>query len=159
MADQALTTFVKEREALISVALRVVHSRAVAEELVQDSWIRWEGKDYAPDKALFIFKRIVTNLARDWTKSRRIEEKILTDLMLLEDMDFDAERIVIARQELFRVVRALESLPEKSAKAFHMRYVDGKSYTEIGKKLGVVRSRAFSLVQDAMVYVACVLKN
>lgn len=159
MADPALATFVKERELLIAIALRMVGSRAIAEELVQDSWIRWADKDYAPDKALSIFKRIVRNLALDWSKSRRIEDKILSDLLLLEETDFDAERIVMARQELLRVIRALETLPERSVKAFHMRYVDGLSYTKIGQELGVVRSRAFKLVEDAMVMVACILKD
>ncbi|MEM8836477.1 MAG: sigma-70 family RNA polymerase sigma factor [Pseudomonadota bacterium] len=159
MADPALTTFIKEREVLISVALRVVRSRAVAEELVQDSWLRWAHKNYPSDKALPIFRRIVSNLAKDWTRSNRTEEQILFDLKLYEDVDVDSERIVIARQELLRVVRVLESLPEKTVTAFRLRLVDGLTFTEIGTRLNLSRFRAHGLVKHALAVVTCVLKD
>ncbi|MEM8796726.1 MAG: sigma-70 family RNA polymerase sigma factor [Pseudomonadota bacterium] len=159
MADVALTTFLKEREALISVALRIVQTRAVAEELVQDSWLRWDNKNYPSDKALPIFNRIVSNLARDWWQSRQTEEQILTDLMLLEDSDFDSERILIARQELRRVVEALEKMPQNTIYAFQMRFVDGLTFREIAKQLGLSRSRAHAILDEALITITCMLKQ
>ncbi|MEM8793936.1 MAG: sigma-70 family RNA polymerase sigma factor [Pseudomonadota bacterium] len=159
MADPALSTFVNERERLIGIALQMVKSRAIAEELVQDSWLRWDKKAYPSEKALPIFKRIVTNLALDWSRSRQTEEQTLSELMLFEDVEFDSERVLIARQELARVVRALEKLPKRTVAAFHMRFVDGLTFADIGKRLEMSRSRAHGLVEETIIAITCVLSD
>ncbi|MEM8796113.1 MAG: sigma-70 family RNA polymerase sigma factor [Pseudomonadota bacterium] len=158
MADPALTTFVNERERLILIALRMVKSRAVAEELVQDSWLRWHEKSYPSEKALPIFRRIVSNLALDWTKSRKVEDRVLSELMLVEDFDFDPERIFIAREELDRVVKALEKLPKRTIDAFSMRYLDGATFAEIARQLNIPRPTAYSLVEKGLATIAYVFK-
>ncbi|MEM8796239.1 MAG: RNA polymerase sigma factor [Pseudomonadota bacterium] len=159
MPDAALTTFLKERETLISVALRIVQSRAVAEELVQDSWLKWAEKQYPKDKALPIFVRIVSNLARDWTKSRKVEDRVLAELMLVMDVDFDPERILLARQELARVVKALEKLPPRTIRAFSMRYLEGVTFAEIARRMDIPLQTASSLVRKSLSTVAYALKD
>ncbi|MEM8793933.1 MAG: RNA polymerase sigma factor [Pseudomonadota bacterium] len=159
MADPALTTFIAERERLIAIALRMVKSRAIAEELVQDSWLRWATKSYPSDKALPIFSRIVSNLAKNWLKARQTEHGILSDLKLLEDVDFDSERIVIAREELKRVIGFLETLPDRTVRAFHMRFIDGLTFAEISKRLDMSLSQAHGLVMDTLIRLTKVLNG
>lgn len=57
-ADHALMTFVSSRERLIAVACRVVERRAVAEELVQDSWLQWHARIHPAKKALPILRSL-----------------------------------------------------------------------------------------------------
>ena len=81
--EQALTTFLRHREKLIAKACRIVESRAIAEEFVQDSWLRWHERQYPPQKSQQILRRIVRNLALDWLRrdkeviDRRLPGEIL----------------------------------------------------------------------------------
>ncbi|MEM8823943.1 MAG: sigma-70 family RNA polymerase sigma factor [Pseudomonadota bacterium] len=154
MADPALQTFLKDRESLIAMACRVVESRAIAEELVQDTWLRWDKRSYPADKARPIFRRIVANLAIDWTRSRKTERQVLSELLLADSPSVCSERVVIARQDLRRVIDALDQLPRRSVKAFRMRFIDGLTSAEIGRRLGISLSRAHALTEEALVQIA-----
>ncbi|MEM6904890.1 MAG: sigma factor-like helix-turn-helix DNA-binding protein [Pseudomonadota bacterium] len=154
MADPAgeapLASFLEGRERLIGIACRFVESRAVAEEIVQESWLRWRGKEYDAAKARSIFSLIVANLARDWARRRRLEREVLAALGT-EERGPCSERAVSAREDLRVVIAVLDRLPGRTVTAFRMRSLDGHSYAEIGRRLGLSRSRAFELVEDALV--------
>lgn len=158
MPDLALKTFLEERDRLISIACRVVENRAIAEDLVQDSWLRWHRKSYPADRALPIFRRIVTNLALDWRRARQAEQRLLSDLCQGEAMAASSEEIAIAREELRRVIAALGRLPKRTVTAFRLRFIDGRTYAEIGRRLGVSVSRAHALAEDALVEITIALK-
>ncbi|MEO0622185.1 MAG: sigma-70 family RNA polymerase sigma factor [Pseudomonadota bacterium] len=150
--------FVRDRDKLIATACAIVANRAVAEELVQDSWLRWGTRGYPPQSAGPIFQRIVRNLALDWTRRSRTERLALTAQLHLEETAPDSERVVAARDELRRVVAALEALPERTLLAFRMHRIDGKPYAGIARTLGISPSTAFKLVEDAMVDVVLSLR-
>lgn len=149
--DPGLKTFVDERDRLIAAAYRIVDNRAVAEELVQESWLRWHGKTYPPDHALSLLLRIVRNLSIDWHRKRRVEFEAIETQVLLQESPLDAERIVEARQQLERVIRVIDLLPPKSRLAFRHARIDGLTLNETGQRLGVSQSRASQLVSDAIV--------
>lgn len=150
--DQASVIFVREREKLISIACRVVESRAVAEELVQDSWLRWQEKNYAAKDALPIFRQIVSNLALDWHRRRRFERGLLADQFFAEEEMPSSERVLAARQDLRVIVAALSELPKRHVTAFRMHMVDGYTYKEIGHRLGISLTRSYELVEDTLVH-------
>ncbi|MEM8553492.1 MAG: RNA polymerase sigma factor [Pseudomonadota bacterium] len=160
MADPALKAFLEERERLIAMACQVVESRAVAEELVQDSWLRWHAKSYPADKAAPIFRRIVSNLALDWTRSRQTERRVLASPDLTSGTDEpSSEHIVMVRQDLKRVVAALHRLPRRTVRAFRLHFVDGLTYAEVGRRLGISLSRAHALAEDALIEITLALKD
>lgn len=153
VTDQATATFIREREKLIAIACQVVESRAIAEELVQDSWLRWHEKDYPSAEALPVFRQIVVNLARDWTRRRRKEHSLLTELFFDTDSASPcSERVLLARQDLKQVIALLSQLPRRSVTAFRMHLVDGRTYREIGEHLGISVTRAYELVEDTLVH-------
>ncbi|MEM6481591.1 MAG: RNA polymerase sigma factor [Pseudomonadota bacterium] len=149
----ALDTFVTRRNDLIALANTVVKNRAIAEELVQDSWIQWSSKSYSSSDAAPIFKRIVLNLARDWHRKQRREWMRIEGLSLLYDNTPDTEHIVISRQDLRIALLALQQLPSKSLRAFRLSRVDGMTYAQIGKKMGISTTAAYYLVSDALVQI------
>ncbi|MEM9910608.1 MAG: RNA polymerase sigma factor [Pseudomonadota bacterium] len=151
--DPSLKTYVDERDKLIAIALRIVHSRAVAEELVQESWLRWDSSNYPSQKALPIFRRIVTNLARDWRRRNRLELSILENLALTFEDPRDAERVVIARQEIKKLIRALEELDPRMVTAFRLHRVEGKTMTEIASELGTVPSNIHRYIVGALSHI------
>lgn len=149
--------FIQEREKLIALACSVVDNQSVAEELVQESWVRWQGRGYPVGDARAIFRRIVRNLALDFYRRSRTETKAMAQHLLPLDMVPDSERACIARQELACVVKALQRLPKRTVLAFRMRVIDGLSSTEIGQELCLSRSRAHELVRDALVEIMIAL--
>ncbi|MEM8797847.1 MAG: sigma-70 family RNA polymerase sigma factor, partial [Pseudomonadota bacterium] len=134
-------------------------SRAVAEELVQDSWLCWDKKNYPADKAFPIIRRIVSNLALDWARSRQTEKQVLQDLYATRDVDLDAERVLIARQDLAVVIATLKTMPKRTIAAFHMRFVEELTFNEIGQQLGLSLSRAHALIEDALVTITLALSD
>lgn len=154
MTDPAVTAFLKERENLIGIACKIVQDHAIAEDLVQESWLRWSGRDYPQEKAAPIFKRIVTNLARDFYRGKRREAQFIAEFGWQLDGMPSSERAVSAREELKQVVVALRSLPPRTVDAFRMHFVDGMTYAETGKQLGISLSRAHALAEDALVAIA-----
>ena len=155
----ALETFVSRRNDLLALANSVVRNHAVAEELVQDSWIQWSKKDYPSADAAPIFTRIVMNLARDWHRKQKREWAKLDAFSLLHDNVPDTERIVISRMDLIDVLRALQKLPAKSLHAFRLSRAEGMSFAEIGRKMGIAPSTAYRLVSEALIQVAVATKK
>ena len=151
--DPGLNTYIYERVGLIALATRIVDSHAVAEEIVQESWLRWHRKDYPITKARAIFRRVVANLAKDRYRRLQKEHQVLR-YANWHDLDApDSERLYIARQDLHRAIQALQELPKRSVRAYRMHCMDGLSCAEIGRQLGLSRSRAHALVEDVIVHV------
>lgn len=157
--DPGLKTFVDEREQLIALACCIVESRSVAEELVQESWVRWQSKNYHPDDAIPVFRRIVANLAKDWYRRQRTEKAFVSGINLFSGPVQDAECVVIARSELTVIVKTLLSMSDKHIKAFRKRTVHGMTYTEIARDLGVSVGYAYRLIEQVMVEIYLALDS
>lgn len=158
-SDKGLKAFVDERSTLMAVACRYVDSPAVAEELVQESWLRWHAKEYKPDQIRPILLQIVRNLSIDWLRRQKTERVGLAELLERSDDVPDTERVVIARQELRCVIRALQRLPKKTLKAFRWRRLEHLTYKDIGRRLGVSEAGAYRLVADALFQVILALDD
>lgn len=152
--DTSLDAYLRERGDLIALARSIVGSTHVAEELVQESWLRWAGRGYPADKSVPIFRRIVANLSKDWRRGQKVEQLGLLSYGLEPDQSIDAERVVMARQELAEIAAILSELPERTLIAFRMHRLEGKTYAQIGAHLGVGTTRVHQLLQNALVHVA-----
>lgn len=156
-SSNAEAVYVTDRERLIQLAFRVVENRAIAEEIVQESWIRWQRHSYRDEDAAPLFRSIVKNLAFDWRRAWQREVRSVPDLAALYGDVPSTERAVIARDELRHIVDALHSLPPRSLRAFRLRFVHGLNYEQVGKRLGLSLSRARTLIEDAMVEISVAL--
>lgn len=158
-SDPVLSAYLCERDDLVGLAISVVGNSHVAEDLVQDCWLRWSAREYPADKARPILVRILKNLAIDWHRRRRLEFEVLEGRRILQETAPDVEREVIARQRLECVVKALEQLPPRTLFAFRCSRVECLTLKETGKRLGVSESRASQLVADAIVHIAIALER
>lgn len=154
-----LATFVEERERLIALARSFVRDAAVAEDLVQDSWLRWHGRRYQEADAKSIFRTIVVNLARDWWRRRQTERAALDALAVIPEAVPTTERVVIARDDLARVVATLEQMPPRTRAAFEMSWLEGMTLSEIGSRLGVSKTRVHQMVAKTLVELALCLED
>ncbi|MEM6891955.1 MAG: RNA polymerase sigma factor [Pseudomonadota bacterium] len=158
-ADVVLERFLHERDDLLALARSVVGQPDVAEDLVQESWLRWQSMSYPSRDARPILIRIIKNLATDWHRRRAVELKNSHGYRFLRGETPDSERIVIARQQLHRVVNALAELPEQTILAFRMRRLEGLTFEEIGSRLGISKASAHRVVAQALVRIVVHLEE
>lgn len=151
--DPGLKTFVDERDRLIAVACRYIDNPAIAEEVVQESWLRWQAKSYQSDQIRPILLQIIRNLSIDWLRRQKTERSGLVELSGMREEAPDTERVVIARQQLRCVIRALQRLPSKTLTAFRLRRLNNLTYKEIGDRMNTSEAGAYRLVSDALLHV------
>lgn len=132
--------FVTHRSLLFTVAYEMLGSAGDAEDVVQETWLRWSGVDQSEvDHPRAYLVRIVTRKALDRLRalSRRREtyvgewlpEPLLTAPDVAEDFEL-AESVSIA------VLTVLETLGPAERVVFVLREVFGVPYEEIAEAVG-----------------------
>jgi RNA polymerase sigma factor (sigma-70 family) len=130
-----------------------------AEDLVQEAFVRMqvycqEGGAVREPEAFLV--RTVLNLAidarrrdrRDLYESQSVEDLYLVDLSPAPDEVFAAE------QRLLKIRRSLETLSERTQKAFFLHRLEGFSYAEIAQRLGVSVSAVEKHIASAVAALA-----
>jgi RNA polymerase sigma-70 factor (ECF subfamily) len=150
------------------VLLKFFHRRRIhggdVEELVQETYLRLvtspQGGAQLDSPAGYLFT-IASNLANDWHRTRLIREA-LTGQMLpvqrgLDSEQVDAERINMARQEMGRVIAALDALPQLTCDIFLLNRLERVPYRTLARQYEVtvaeVRKHmgsAFMAVNEAL---------
>jgi len=125
--------------ALYKVAFYILESQAEAEDAVQDLMIKlWNSRDKLDEVAnlkgyaLTLMKNHCLDILRK--ASHKIQKvEIPPDEMSPGQADSE----VMAKEELERVQRAIEKLPESQRKVLQMKTIEGLTYEEIEKKTGM----------------------
>lgn len=155
--ETLLGLFMENRRALVGAAARIVGSRDMAEDVVQDAFLRL--RDATDDGAIrcrlsYLFQ-VVRNLAIDTYRRQALEQK----WMAPEDEGMDAaslatspDLIVIGRQALCALAGALAELPERTQRAFEMCRVQGMAQKDIASQLGVSPTLVNFMVRDACIH-------
>jgi RNA polymerase sigma-70 factor (ECF subfamily) len=160
MAATADTTvlFVQHRRALVDYATGIVGSRAQAEDLVQEAWLRFDEavkKRFVSEPLSYLY-RIVRNLALDNRRRVARENRVFTgddpERAAAASMDRPStpEAIALHRDQLDALMAALADLPERHRIAFEMHRIAGCTLREIAATLGVSVSQAQVLVVEGI---------
>lgn len=83
------------------------------------------------------------NLLRDRARRRRTQGQAHTDLAYRDENQFEeisAERVLIGREMVARVLSALDALPERTRAVFLLHRYEGMKYREIADRFGVSES-------------------
>lgn len=160
--SRSLRTFLEHREALVEYATPLVGDRMRAEDVVQEAWLRFAAADArSRDDAdpiahpVAYLYRIVRNLAFDLVKKLNADawhasgDEVLNGLAA---RTAGPEQAAVDRDQLRAVAAALDELPERTRLAFDLHRFEGKTFTEIGRILGVSQARAHGLVHQAITY-------
>lgn len=146
------------RRALVDYAAGLVGSRSLAEDLVQEAWLRFDSasdRQFVREPLNYLY-RIVRNLALDRQRKTIREGRIFAPIdiesaaAVSPDMPATPETEALFRDELRQLERALATLPERSRTAFEMHKFGGARLREIAEFLGISLSMAQVLVDDAM---------
>jgi RNA polymerase sigma factor (sigma-70 family) len=146
---EIVSTFLSLRKVLLSTIARMVKSPATAEDLVQDTFLRlWERQADLRERPLQpgYVVRIGRNLAIDFKRRERIAPFVggIDGLQFIKDPTPTPEDHTIASQNLRVISDAIASLPPRAREVFVMARIDGLTYVEIGKRLGISPKTVFS---------------
>jgi RNA polymerase sigma-70 factor (ECF subfamily) len=143
-SDTATDVFEEHRPLLMGVAYRMLARVADAEDVVQEAWLRWSGKDRSDVREpRGYLVRVTTRLAIDrlrQVQSRReayvgpwLPEPYVTDFG--EAVPDSAERAVLADSVSLAVLVVLESLSPLERAVFVLREAFGYPYADIAAVL------------------------
>jgi RNA polymerase sigma-70 factor (ECF subfamily) len=124
---------------LFAVALRILRTREVAEEVLQESYFRvWErAKDFDPRIASPItwMSAIVRNRALD--EVRRRVARPFSDDANIEDIESEDEHPLEAlgrKEDIERLLRCLDRLEPEKRQIVRLAYLDGMSREALAKR-------------------------
>lgn len=132
--------FETRRPAMTGLAYRMLGSRADAEDVVQDAWLRWRKveADTVEDGAAFL-NRVVARLCLDKLKSARARREVYVGEWLPEPVvgeDFDAAPGELDSDLSVAFLLALERLTPLERAAFLLHDVFDTPFAEIARILG-----------------------
>ena len=160
VSSDTTSLFIEHRGSLIDYATRIVGSRAHAEDLVQEAWLRFEevARQRLLEEPLGYLYRIVRNLALDGRRRTALESHIVSGgpsdaaFAVSPAAEPSPETVVLYRDELRLLMAALEELPERTRIAFEMHRFGGCKLREIAEFLGISLPWAQRLVADGVLH-------
>ncbi|WP_165184820.1 sigma-70 family RNA polymerase sigma factor [Caulobacter soli] len=149
--------FEERRGAMTGLAYRMLGSRADAEDVVQDAWLRWRGVEAGEvaNPAGFLNK-VVTRLCLDRLKSARARREVYVGEWLPEPVvDEDNERLGERLGEDLSVafLLALERLTPLERAAFLLHDVFDAPFAEVARTLGRTEAACRQLAARAREHV------
>jgi RNA polymerase sigma-70 factor (ECF subfamily) len=157
-ADPATEAFLAQRNLLFTVAYELLGSAADAEDVLQETWLRWARVDLGivRDQRAYLV-RIATRqaLIRLRTLGRRKESYVgpwLPEPLLTEpDVALDVE---LADSVSMAMMLVLETLTPTERATFVLREVFGLSYDEIAEAVGKTPAAVRQVAHRARAHVA-----
>jgi RNA polymerase sigma-70 factor (ECF subfamily) len=155
--------FIEHRRSLVDYAAGILGSRAQAEDVVQEAYIRFSaasGKASAEQgqpivNPLAYLCAIVRNLALTWARRSTVEMAVSPagdEIVSVASDQPSAETVLVGRQELRVLAAALAELPERTRLAFNMHRLEGRPLREVAERLDISITRAQQLVKAAMIH-------
>src|SRR5580698_3789017 len=140
MQSSSADTFQAHRSALTGLAYRMLGSRAEAEDVVQDAYLRWHAADRAVVKEpRHYLGTVVTRLCLDRMKSARARRELYVGQWLPEpvvDETFDdAEASDMAHDISVALMLVLERLSPLERASFLLHDVFGLEFAEVARTL------------------------
>jgi RNA polymerase sigma-70 factor (ECF subfamily) len=153
------SAFSAVRPKLFSIAYRMLGTRADAEDVVQEAWLRWQGTQQSSVQSMEAWLvTTTTRLAIDCLRTRKAERETYTGWWLPEPLVELDERTPESAAELasdvsMALMWVLERLSPDERAAFLMRQVFEQDYADIAAMLGKSEASCRQMVHRAQVRV------
>jgi RNA polymerase sigma-70 factor (sigma-E family) len=146
---------------LVRLAYLLLGNRAVAEEVVQDAFVKlqlkWGGLRH-PEKAPAYLRSAVLNGARSMLRHRKVVDR--HDARRTADPPWvDPETEAVAALEHDRIVAAMRRLPDRQREALALRYYLDLSEADMAKIMGVAPGSVKTHVHRGLASLARLLEE
>jgi len=153
--DALAEVYRRHAGAVFALARRLLADRTLAEEIVQEVFLRlWNNPDrFDPDRGSLRSYLLAqchgrsVDLIRSESSRRRREEKELT---LAAEAGYDLEHEVWDMAVADRVKNTLQSLPEGEREAILLAYFGGHTYREVADLLGTPEGTVKSRIRSGL---------
>jgi RNA polymerase sigma-70 factor (sigma-E family) len=150
-ADDAVThLYAAHYGSLVRLAALLLHDTAVAEEVVQDSFVAMHGawrRLSDPERALAYLRQSVVNRSRSALRHRAVAQR---NAPPPAPAPASAEQGALLALEHAAVLAALRRLPQRQCEVLVLRYYADLSEAEIADAIGVSRGAVKSHASRAM---------
>ena len=151
------SVFEELRPQLFALAYRMMGTRADAEDIVQEAFIRWQGADHRDVRsARSYLNAVVARLSLDALKSARRTRETYVGTWLPEPIalsDRPDAQLELADTLSVAFLHVLESLSPAERVAFLMREVFGEDYSQVAAILDTSEANCRQLVARARQHV------
>lgn len=147
--------FISHRSQLRVAAQKILGNTQRAEDVVQDAYMKVaDGSSFLNIKqpVAYLFQ-VVRNLAIDRYRRTALETQVFAseeDGLNVPQQGGTPEMLAIHRQHLRLVVEALNTLPERTRRAFELHRLGGLTQREVAEQLGISTTMVNFLIRDAM---------
>ena len=157
-----LELFTRHQQDLIRYAASILGERALAEDVVQDAYVRLSKSDEnwylnrPSEEPIGYLYKTIRNISIDVYRKRSkedvggAEDELVQSQQDYLQISITPEKEAIAKQDLRILQDALDELPERTRKAFELRRFNGLKITQIAEELDVSVGTAHNLVTAAL---------
>lgn len=160
MASEATpSAFDAHRARLFGIAYRILGSRADAEDVVQDCWLKWQAAGAQVENPAAWLTTVATRRAVDVLRAAQrarvdyvgewLPEPVLTDTAATPE-----EAVELSSSLSTAFLLLLERLSPKERAAFLLHEIFGSSYADVADTLGVAEPACRKLVSRAKAHVS-----
>ena len=140
--DAAVTDIAAYHPALLQYFRRKARDQNEIDDLVQEVFLRVVGRRSAEpveNVGAYVFQTAASVLVDRHRRVtvRHTDDHVEFDADRHSSSDFDAARVLEARQALQSAVVALQSLPERTRDIFILRRIEGIAYRDIADRFGI----------------------
>lgn len=128
-------------KALCLYSFRITGNQEVAEEMVQDAFIRlWERHENFnhPIVLKSFLYTVCRNGSLNWLRSQKRETLNIKQLAYISsEIEPDMQHNMIAAETYAEIYRAINMLPPQCKKIFRMLFFEGKNFRQVAKELNL----------------------
>jgi len=128
-------------KSLYGVLLKMVNNRELAEDMLQQSFVRiWNSIDsYDKSKCrLFTWMISITrNLARDLLRSKMHQQGLATETLEPHFNNIDQHDMVILNTDAIGIKAVVDNLKDNHKAILNLIYYKGYTHTEVAEELGI----------------------
>jgi RNA polymerase sigma-70 factor, ECF subfamily len=141
--------FNEYRPLLMSIAYRMLGTRADAEDAVQETFLRFQATQQEPSSPKALLATIITRLCIDELRSSRVQRERYVGPWLPEPVVTEGTKVEMAESLTMAFLVLLESLTPVERAAFLLHEVFDYNYTEIAGMIGKTEASCRQMVHRA----------
>jgi RNA polymerase sigma-70 factor (ECF subfamily) len=161
VAVDLATVFVDNRQQLSAIARKIVGVQDVAEDILQDAYIRLVKGVCARkvDKPFNYCCQVVRNIAIDHCRKKKVEagyrEHNNQEVAIISaSSGLNIETSMAECQLLDAVIKVIERLPERTKKVFELHRFSGLTQRQIAEQVGCSAALVNIMIKEAMTAIA-----